>query len=118
MEKSLFSYQKQVDESVPDVKHIVSLTSNQYQNAHFANFPSVYKTGIQLSQMWFPKSLKAKSYHIYVMYLVYLHCEIQQKRPYNVRPGPGKVLSFDLAEPVGTMDITQQSHVLAQHRQL
>ena len=47
MEKSLFSYQKQVDESMPDVKHFISLTSNLYQNAHFANFPSKYKADIQ-----------------------------------------------------------------------
>ena len=56
MEKSLFSCQKQVDESVPDVKHFISLASNLYENTHFANFPSKYKTDIKLSQMWFPKS--------------------------------------------------------------
>ena len=36
------------------------------------------------------------SYHIYVVYLVYLHCEIQHKSPYNVRFGPGKVLEKSL----------------------
>ena len=46
MEKSLFSYQKQVDKSMPDVKHFISLGSNLYQNAHFANFPPKYKTDI------------------------------------------------------------------------
>ena len=46
--------------------------------------------------MWIPKGLKAKKFHIYVVYLVYLHCEIHHKSPY-------KVLSFDSSEPVGTM---------------
>ena len=39
MEKSLFSYQKQVDESMPDVKYFISLASSLYQNLCFANFP-------------------------------------------------------------------------------
>ena len=39
MEKSLFSYQKQVDESMPNVKYFISLASSLYQNLCFANFP-------------------------------------------------------------------------------
>ena len=39
MDKSLFSYQKQVDESVPNVKYFISLASTLYQNLCFANFP-------------------------------------------------------------------------------
>ena len=81
---------------MPDVKHFISLKSNLYQNAHFGNFPSKYEIDIQSSQMWCPKSQKAKSYCIYVVYLVYLHCEIHHKSPYNVRFGPGKVLEKSL----------------------
>ena len=39
MGKSLFSYQKQVDESVPDIKYFISLASSLYWNLCFANFP-------------------------------------------------------------------------------
>ena len=42
-----------------------------------------------------PKS-KKQNVTTYVVYLVYLHCEIHHKSPYNVRFGPGKVLEKSL----------------------
>ena len=42
------------------------------------------------------KLKKAKSYHIYMVCLVYLHYKIHHKSPYNVRFGPGKVLKKSL----------------------
>ena len=56
MEKSLFSYQKQVDESMPGVKYFISLASSLNQNSCFANFPPQCELKSNCDEMWCLKS--------------------------------------------------------------
>ena len=70
---------------LPDVKHFISIASSLYQNSCFA------KSDV-LSQ-----NLKSKkSPHICGIFLVYQHCEIHHRCPYNMRFGPRKVIETSL----------------------